>query len=93
MQPTVYKSVDAAVEDLTKELPVMEQIKATMERTGKHKTDPQGYEKIRSAIELPKDRDSFRQGLEQLKNPDGSIQFSFTPEAWKLFRDKFPSPR
>ena len=86
MTPTVYPSVDAALEDLTKELPLLEQFKDTMETSGDSKRKPDQYASICKLVEMLKDRNSFRERLEALKQPDGSVQFSLTPEAWSRFR-------
>ena len=91
MQPTVYQSVDAAMEDLMTELPLMEQIKTDMEHSGKSTADPAGYERICSVVNLLRDRNAFRQRLEQLKNPDGSVRFSLTQHTVKRFL-KFEQP-
>lgn len=91
MQPTVYKSVDAAAKDLTGELPLFRLMKSKMEASGESKTNPESYKRICGVVGMLSDEKAFRECLEQLKNPDGSVQFSMTPEAWKLFRSKFPS--
>ena len=90
MTPTVYLSVDAAVDDLTQELPLLEQIKATMEASGDSKRKPDEYAMLCKALEMLRDRDAFRQRLESLKQPNGSVQLSFSPEAWKYSREQFP---
>jgi len=91
MHPTVYKSVDAAVKDLIGELPLIRLMKSKMEASGESKTNQESYKRICAVVEMPSDEKAFRGRLEVLKNPDGSVQFSMTPEAFKLFRSKFPS--
>ena len=91
MQPTVYTSVDAAVKDLIGELPLFRLMKSKMEASGESKTNPESYKRTCGVVEMLSDEKAFRARLEELKNPDGSVQFSMTPEAWKLFRNKFPT--
>jgi hypothetical protein len=88
MTPTVYKSVDAAVDDLITELPTLQAMKLAMEAHPRSKTDLEHYEKLRSAIAMLSDREALRARLERLKRPDGSVQFSFTAEAWNLLNQK-----
>lgn len=76
-QPIVYASVDAAVEDLVKELPLIQHIKFEMEQSGAAKTDVERYQLVCSVIEMLKHSGVLQRRLETLKNPYGSVLFSF----------------
>jgi hypothetical protein len=93
VQKTVYKNVDEAVEDLTKELPIMRLIKSKMENSGEDRRKPEEYARICNVIDMLSDKEAFGERLRKLARPDGSVQFSFTPEAWELFRERFPDAK
>jgi hypothetical protein len=93
VQKTVYKDVDEAVEDLTKVLPLIRLIKSKMENSGERRRKPEEYARICKIVDMLSDKKAFAARLEKAKSPDGSVQFSFTPEAWKLFRGKFPDAK
>ena len=67
---------------------MLKELKRSMEQTGDAKRERQMYERICSIVENLSDRNAFRARLEALKRPDGSIQFSFTPAAWKTFQKR-----
>lgn len=72
MSPTVFPSVDAALADLKQVLPILKSL-------GKGHPDSK---KLIDFIESGK----LRAALEKMARPDGSVQFSFSPEAWKELR-------
>jgi DNA repair photolyase len=82
---TVFPSIDAAIDDMREVLPIMREAQRQMELRGETGSDL--YRRNADALKLLEDRDAMRARLSRLARPDGSVHFSFTPEAWKLLRD------
>jgi hypothetical protein len=84
MLPATYKDVDAAINGLIAERPLLIQIKLRMERTGKSKEAPASYGNLCRVIEMLGDEQLLRLRLEELRGADGSIHFAMRPDALRL---------
>ena len=83
-----YPSVDVAVEELRRDLPLLKLSRKRAEADPRASADlKQNMDRV---IALLEDPDELRRRLERSKKPDGRVEFSFTPEAEALFRAKFP---
>lgn len=77
-----YPSVDAAAADLEGMLPDLKQLKQLFELNIDDRiTFRRLYEKVCAAIELLENTALVRERLRKGQQPDGSIEFKFSPEA------------
>jgi hypothetical protein len=83
MQKTVFASVDECIADLREALPTLRMV----ETLARARQDGKRLAETKRLIAFLEDTEALRERLKASAKPDGSIQFSFTPEAWARFNE------
>jgi hypothetical protein len=83
----IYRSIEEATTELREILPLLELGKSLAESGQGPGCSPELYRNICRALDLLHDEQLLAKRLAAGRREDGSVAFSFDPEAWRLLRD------
>jgi len=83
-----YANLNAAVDQLQRDLGFLRTTKKLLEREGLDRLKPEMYQPLKQAIELLGNREELKRRLKKFQSPDGSLTITFSPEALALLQEK-----